>query len=206
MASQLTWRPVTSGGCRERVSVTSSCTHPLPLPGGQETRAGPPFSGRQARHGAALPSVLAAGARSPHTIVGKSRTTGSHYLTSVSSTIAKNGGRQAAGVGLGPGEVAACAERDRDSQHGPGGPGTGVLPTARTRPGTGAPSPQACAAPCAGMEAHPGGSPAQKAAPTRSQGTPEGTPLQTTSRALGLGPPLHQGVLSLPGFSGRPRT
>lgn len=30
---------------------------------------------------------------STYTIVGKSRTTGSHYLTGVSSTIAKNGGR-----------------------------------------------------------------------------------------------------------------
>lgn len=37
----------------------------------------------------------------PRTIVGKSRTTGSHDLTSVSSTIAKNGGRQAAAVGQG---------------------------------------------------------------------------------------------------------
>lgn len=39
------------------------------------------------RHGADLQQL------STYTIVGKSRTTGSHYLTGVSSTIAKNGGR-----------------------------------------------------------------------------------------------------------------
>lgn len=49
---------------------------------------------------------------SPRTIVGKSRTTGSHYLTSVSSTIAKNGGRQAAVADWGPGEAAAGAEEE----------------------------------------------------------------------------------------------
>lgn len=40
---------------------------------------------------------------STYTIVGKSRTTGSHYLTGVSSTIAKNGGRPDQG---------ACAEEE----------------------------------------------------------------------------------------------
>lgn len=64
----------------------------------------------------ALPSVAGCSCLlSPRTIVGKSRTTGSHYLTSVSSTIAKNGGRQEAVVDLGPGEVMACAEKDKES-------------------------------------------------------------------------------------------
>lgn len=43
--TQLAQRPVTSGGCRETLSVTSSCTHPLPLPGGLGTGVRPYFPG-----------------------------------------------------------------------------------------------------------------------------------------------------------------
>lgn len=87
-------------------SVTSSCTRPLPLLG---TGVPPSFPvGRQARWRCAWrgPST---GCRvaplSPRTIVGKSRTTGSHYLTSVSSTIAKHGGRRAAAAERRAGEL-----------------------------------------------------------------------------------------------------
>ena len=67
---------------------------------------------------------------SPRTIVGKSRTTGSHYLTSVSSTIAKNGGRQAAAADLGPHEL---GEETRTVSVVHGGLAGGTLPTTRTR-------------------------------------------------------------------------
>lgn len=100
-ASQLTRRPVTSGGCRETVSVTSSCTHPLPLPSTRGPASLPPSLGSSRSREAAGPSVsgwLPSCPLRPHTVVGKSRTTGSHDLTSVSSTIAKNGG-EASGSG-----------------------------------------------------------------------------------------------------------
>lgn len=169
MASQLTQGPVTSGGCRERVSVTSGCTHPLPLPSGLGTRAGPSFPGPQAQPGLALTSVepSAAGSccpRSPRTIVGKSRTTGSHYLTSVSSTIAKHGGRKWQQWTW---EVAACAEKETGTVSTVlGGPGRASSPQPGQGPGMGAPSPQSLC--------REGGTPREDA-PTRSQGTLEGT-------------------------------
>lgn len=67
---------------------------------------------------------------SPHTIVGKSRTTGSHYLTSVSSTIAKNGGRQAAAADLGPRKL---GEETGTVSVVHGGLEGGTLPTTRMR-------------------------------------------------------------------------
>lgn len=62
MVSQLTRGPVTSGGCRETVSVTSSCTHPLPLPGGLGTQVRPYFArwGQQAHAAWPLRRRLAA--------------------------------------------------------------------------------------------------------------------------------------------------
>lgn len=97
-ALPLIQRPVTSGGCRETPSVTSSCTCPLPLPGGLWIRVPSVPAGQQVpvERGPSLGGWLQSCLLSPRTIVGKSRTTGSQYLTSVSSTIAKNSGRQAA--------------------------------------------------------------------------------------------------------------
>lgn len=78
----------------------------------------------------------------PRTVVGKSRTTGSHDLTSVSSTIAKNGGRQAAAAGQGA-EGAEGAERPPPLLRKRQGqlawsrdcPAGGTLPTARGEQG-----------------------------------------------------------------------
>lgn len=69
-------------------------------------RSGPYFMGQGQQARAAWPLCWQLAAESPAeppTVVGKSRTTGSRYLTSVSSTIAKNGGRRA-GLGLGLGQ------------------------------------------------------------------------------------------------------
>lgn len=65
-------------------------------PGDQGPSLLPRGAAGPARCGPSGGSWLQSCLLSPRTIVGKSRTTGSLYLTSVSSTIAKNSGRQAA--------------------------------------------------------------------------------------------------------------